>query len=53
MEYQVIVMKPFVDIFENIRGMEEEHRHRTAGNYHTFGSAYGGFSYADDYDAWK
>lgn len=48
-----IVMKPFMDIFENIRGIEEEHHHKTAGNYHAFGSAYGGFSYADDWDAWK
>ena len=28
------------------------HRRRTAGN-HSFGSAYGGFNYADDWDAWK
>ncbi len=47
-----IVMKPFHDIFENIRGVEEMHRRRTAGN-HSFGSAYGGFNYADDWDAWK
>ena len=47
-----IVMKPFKDIFENIRGLEEEHHHKTSRDT-TFGSAYGGFSYADDWDAWK
>ena len=48
-----IIMKPFKDIFENIRGVEEEHHHKSEGIYHAFGSAYGGFSYADDWDAWK
>lgn len=47
-----ITMKPFRDIFENIRGIEEEHHHKTSRDT-TFGSAYGGFSYADDWDAWK
>ena len=47
-----IVMKPLKDIFENIRGAEEEHRHKAIRNS-TFGSAYGGFSYGDDWDAWK
>ena len=47
-----IVMKPLKDIFENIRGAEEEHRHVAIRNS-TFGSAYGGFSYGDDWDAWK
>ena len=47
-----IVMKPFRDIFENIRGLEEEHHQKTSRDT-TFGSAYGGFSYADDWDAWK
>jgi hypothetical protein len=47
-----IVMKPFKDIFENIRGLEEEHHQKTSRDT-TFGSAYGGFSYADDWDAWK
>lgn len=47
-----IVMKPFKDIFENIRGVEEVHNKKTT--YDTkFGSAYGGFDYADDWDAWK
>lgn len=48
-----IVMKPFKDIFENIRGVEEEHHHKTFGNHRSFGSALGGFSYTDDWDAWK
>jgi hypothetical protein len=48
-----IVMKPFKDIFENIRGVEEEHRHKTVGSHSSFGSALGGFSYSDDWDAWK
>ena len=47
-----IIMKPFRDIFEGVRGYEEEHHHKTARDT-SFGSAYGGFSYADDWDAWK
>ena len=47
-----IVMKPLKDIFENIRGAEEEQRQQTT-RINTFGSAYGGFSYGDDWDAWK
>lgn len=47
-----IVMKPFRDIFENIRGLEEEHHHKSSHD-HRFGGAYGGFSYSDDWDAWK
>ena len=47
-----IVMKPFRDIFEGVRGYEEMHHHKTSRDT-TFGSAYGGFSYADDWDAWK
>lgn len=47
-----IVMKPFQDIFEKLRGVEEEHQHRSIRNSR-FGSAYGGFNYADDWDAWK
>lgn len=44
-----IKCSPFRDIFETIRGAEEEKNH----NDNNFGSAYGGFSYADDWDAWK
>lgn len=47
-----IKMKPFKDIFEGIRGYEEDHHHKTTRNTN-FGSAYGGFNYADDWDAWK
>lgn len=47
-----IKMKPFKDIFEGIRGYEEEHHHKTTRNT-SFGSDYGGFNYADDWDAWK
>lgn len=47
-----IKMKPFKDIFEGIRGYKEEHHHKTTRNT-SFGSAYGGFNYADDWDAWK
>lgn len=47
-----IKMKPFKDIFEGIRGYEEKHHHKTTRNT-SFGSAYGGFNYADDWDAWK
>lgn len=47
-----IKMKPFKDIFEGIRGYEEEHHYKTTRNT-SFGSAYGGFNYADDWDAWK
>lgn len=42
-----IIMKPFHDIFEKIRGAEEEHHHKS------FGSANFGFSYTDDFSAWK
>ena len=51
-ENDSIQRKPFRDIFELIRGAEEEHHHRTSYDTH-FGSAYGGFNYADDWDAWK
>lgn len=47
-----IIMKPFKDIFEKIRGLEEEHHHKSSHSS-KFGSAYGGFSYSDDWDAWK
>lgn len=47
-----ITMKPFRDIFEGIRGFEEEHHHKTSRDT-SFGSAYGSFSYADDWEAWK
>lgn len=47
-----IVMKPFRDIFEGIRGYKEEHQRKTFHDAR-FGSAYGGFSYSDDWDAWK
>lgn len=47
-----IVMKPFRDIFEGIRGYKEEHQRKTVHDAR-FGSAYGGFSYSDDWDAWK
>lgn len=47
-----IIMKPFRDIFEGVRGYKEEH-HRKTSRDSNFGSAYGGFSYADDWDAWK
>lgn len=45
-------MKPFRDIFEGIRGLEEE---KNIGNrkWVSFGDAYGGFNYSDDWDAWK
>ena len=46
-----IVMKPFRDIFAHIRGLGEEVKKTTYGE--TFGSALGGFNYADDYSAWK
>ena len=42
-----IEKKTFRDIFKGQRGMKEE----DAGS--TFGSAYGGFNYANDWDAWK
>lgn len=46
-----ISCEPFQDIFENIRGAEEEGGHVV--NKYKYGKAYGGFSYGDDYDAWK
>lgn len=44
-----IKCSPFRDIFESIRGAEEEKKRHDSN----FGSAYGGFNYADDWDAWK
>lgn len=40
-------MKPFKDIFEKMRGAEEEH---TISRYDRYNH---GFSYTDDYDAIK
>ena len=45
-----IKCSPFRDIFESIRGAAEEEKKIHDSN---FGSAYGGFNYADDWDAWK
>lgn len=45
-----ITRKPFNDIFENIRGTEEETKIQTR---RTFSSVHGGFSYTDDWDAMK
>lgn len=42
-----IIMKPFRDIFDRIRDYPK------SIHSSTFGSAYGGFSYSDDWDAWK
>ena len=44
-----IKCSPFRDIFESVRGAEEEKKRHDSN----FGSAYGGFNYADDWDAWK
>ena len=46
-----IKCSPFRDIFESIRGLEEENSKKTVDS--NFGSAYGGFNYADDWVAWK
>lgn len=45
-----IIMKPFRDIFEKLR--EEGHHYKSTYDS-KFGSVYGGFDYADDWDAWK
>lgn len=46
-----IQTKPFIDIFKHLRGIEPENgKNKDTTN---FGQAYGGFSYADDWDAWK
>ena len=42
-----IIEKPLRDIFEKMRGAEEQKKASR------FGSAYGEFNYADDWDAWK
>ena len=42
-----IIEKPLRDIFEKMRGAEELKKTSR------FGSAYGEFNYADDWDAWK
>ena len=51
-EHDDIKMKPFRDIFEGVRGAEEQ-RSQSENRWSTFGEAYGGFNYADDWDAWK
>lgn len=53
-----ISMKPFRDIFESIRGYKEEVKRPqnsllTSRSSIKLGSDYGGFSYTDDFDAWK
>lgn len=53
-----ITMKPFRDIFESIRGYKEEvkrpqHSLLTSRSSIILGGDYGGFSYTDDFDAWK
>jgi len=47
-----ISMKPFKDIFEKIRGYGEGNQRKSTYS-NNFGKAYGGFSYGDDWDAWK
>lgn len=47
-----IVMKPLCDIFKHIRNDEDLQSHGENLN-HNFGKAYGGFSYTDDWSAWK
>lgn len=47
-----IQCSPFRDIFENVRGAEEEKKADKKRDS-SFGSALGGFNYADDWDAWK
>lgn len=44
-----IKCEPFRDIFKNLRDIEEE---KNGGKYQ-YGQVYGGFDYADDWDAWK
>jgi hypothetical protein len=44
-----IKCEPFRDIFKNIRNVKAE----TNVKKSQFGQLYGGFSYADDWDAWK
>lgn len=51
-EHDNINMKPFKDIFENIRGSGEKN-HTPKVQESSFGKAYGGFNYSDDWDAWK
>lgn len=46
-----ISCEPFRDIFENLRSVEKESGHHV--RKYEYGKAYGGFSYGDDYDAWK
>lgn len=48
-EHDNIKMKPFRDIFEYMRGAMEYDEN----NNSSFGAAYGGFNYADDWDALK
>lgn len=41
-----IKCSPFQDIFESVRGVDEDVNS-------SFGEAYGGFNYGEDWDAWK
>ena len=47
-----IKITPFRDIFAHLRGLGEDEQERTTYGAN-FGSALGGFSYGDDYSAWK
>ena len=46
-EHDNIHMKPLKEIFEHVRDAEDDPVNNR------FGQAYGGFSYGDDWDAWK
>lgn len=48
-----IQCEPFKDIFANIRVKKNKTKKAPIHPNSRFGSAYGGFNYTDDYDAWK
>lgn len=46
-----IKIQPFSDLFEKF--IEYEKDRKAISNHSDFGRAYGGFDYANDFDAWK
>lgn len=46
--------KPLQDLFAHMRGLGEDQKSKKGETKNDkFGSAFGGFSYSDDFDAWK
>lgn len=51
----IIELDPLKELFRHMKGYEEDMKGKQPGvdGRSSFGSAFGGFNYGDDYDAWK